>query len=157
MMNVYTLVNDLVTAVAQDSELIAWSWLHYGQKPNVYLDQDEREPPGESDAPDVQFHSPSKSADEENRIVEYGVGLFIVVNDASLVTRAESNVEEFTATGKLVEFINRILTVIRAAKPADFIMGYDFITDTLTSFPNFEADVAVGFRERILIGGDPLL
>jgi len=156
-MDVYTLTNNLFTAVAQDAELIAWCRFHYGQKPNVYLDQDDREPPGESDAPDVQFHSPSKSADEENRIVEYGVGLFIVVNDSSLVTRAESNAEEFTATGKLVEFIGRILAVIRSAKPAGFVMGYDFITDTLTSFPNFEADVAVGFRERMCIGNDPLI
>ena len=155
-MNIYTLINDLVTAVAQDSELIAWTQVHYGQKQNVYLDQDERYPPGESDAPDVQFHSPSKSADEENRIVEYGVGVYVVIYDAATETRAEDNVEEFTATGKLAEFINRILTVIRAAKPADFVMGFDWMTDTITSFPNFEADVAIGFRERMLIGMDPL-
>jgi len=155
-MNIYTLINNLVTAVAQDAELSAWTLANYGQKHNVYLDQDERDPPGESDAPDVQFHSPSKSADEENRIVEYGVGVYIVIYDAAVETRAEDNVEEFTATQKLVEFINRILTVIRAAKPVDFVMGFDWMTDTITSFPNFEADVAIGFRERMLIGDDPL-
>jgi len=155
-MNIYTLINDLVTAVAQDAELSAWTQANYGQKHNVYLDQDERDPPGESDAPDVQFHSPSKSADEENRIVEYGFGLYIVIYDAATETRAEDNVEEFTATGKLTEFINRTLIVIRAAKPTDFVMGYDWMTDTITSFPNFEADVAIGFRERMLIGDDPL-
>ena len=155
-MKVYTLINNLVTAVAQDATLTAWTQANYGQKHNVYLDQDERDPPGESDAPDVQFHSPAKSADEENRIVEYGFGLYIVIYDAATETRAEDNVEEFTATGKLTEFINRILTVIRAAKPSGFVMGYDWMTDTITSFPNFEADVAVGFRERMLIGDDPL-
>lgn len=155
-MDIYTLINDLVTAVAQDAELSAWTQVNYGQKHNVYLDQDERYPPGESDAPDVQFHSPSKSADEENRIVEYGIGIYIVIYDAAQETRAEGNVEEFTATGKLAEFINRILTVIRAAKPADFVMGFDWMTDTITSFPNFDADVAIGFRERMLIGDDPL-
>ena len=155
-MNIYTLINNLITAVAQDAELTAWTQANYGQKHNVYLDQDERHPPGESDAPDVQFHSPSKSADEENRIVEYGVGVYMVIYDAATETRAEDNVEEFTATGKLTEFINRILTVIRAAKPSDFVMGFDWMTDTITSFPNFEADIAIGFRERMLIGDDPL-
>ena len=155
-MDIYELMNNLVTAAAQDATLTAWAQSNYGQKHNVFIDQDQRQPPDESKAPDVQFHSPSKSADEENRIVEYGIGLFIVINDAAVEARAEDNVTEFTATQKLVAFISRILEVIRAAKPSGFVMAYDFITDTLTSFPNFEADVAVMFREKMRIGMDPL-
>lgn len=155
-MDLYTLLDNLVTAVAQDATLKAWSQLYYGQDHYVFVDQDERDPPGESDAPCVQFHSPSKSADEENRIVEYGVGVFALISDNTLETGGEDNVEEYTSTGRLVYFANRIITVIRAAKPDDFVMAYGLITDTITGFPNFEADIAVDFRERLVIGDDPL-
>ena len=155
-MDVYTLMNNLVTAVAADTTLKTWSQANYGQDHNVFIDQDDREPPGESSAPDVQFHSPSKNADEEVRIVDYTIGLFIVLYDAAEATRAEDNVAEYSATQNLVTFIDRILVVIRETMPAGWVMAYDYITDTISAFPNFEADVAVMFRQRILIGQDPL-
>jgi len=156
-MDVYNLMNDLVQAVAADGELRAWCLAKYGQEPKVFIDQDDRLPPdGETQAPDVQFHTPSKSADEERRIVDYGFGLFVVIYNATAQNRPESNVSGFSASQDLMTLINRVLTVVRAAKPEYWVMRYSVMPDTISEFPNFVADVSVEFTHRLVIGDDPL-
>lgn len=154
-MNIYTLFEDCFEAVRSDQQLQALSTINYGQEHKAYIDPDQENPPGESDAPNIQFHSPTKTVDEDRRIVEYGFFVFIIINDANQKIRTDEDIIEHAATEKLIEFIERILTVIRSAKPANFVMTYTYESDTLTSYPDFESDIFIGFREQLTIGQDP--
>lgn len=155
-MDLYDLIEDLRDAVARDAAAVAWSVSNYGKTHNVFIDQDPENPPGESAAPDVQFHSPSKGADEEKRNIDYGFGVFVSIKDESEVSGGDANVTEFTATQKVNQYVVLILAAIRSAKPANYYMSYDYLIDTISNFPIFEVDIAVSFSEKVLIGQDPL-
>jgi hypothetical protein len=156
MMKIYDLISSLQTAVAQDSELADMAVNWYGQAHRAFIDQDADNPPGEPDCPNLQFHSPEKRAAEDSRTVIYGFYLDIQVCDEADRMRAQENAFEFSATMRLAEFVERGLAVIRAAKPDDFSMSYEFVTDTITHFPVFTADVFVQFTQALVIGQDPL-
>jgi len=155
-MNVYTLMDDIVSGVASDATLSASCVIWYGRAPYVYIDHDEDNPPDQDDCPDIQFHSPEKKADEENREVHYGLYASVMVNDTTDATRTEDTASEFGATEKLFGMLTRIITTVRASKPAGFVMAYELETDTVSTFPVFVATIYFSFIERVYIGQDPL-
>jgi hypothetical protein len=155
-MDLDTLLNNARDAVATDSALTAWSNTHYGEDHNVFIDQDIDNPPDETNRINVQIHSPSKRGKEDERTVSYGFGMFITLNDEDLDTGLEDNITEFKATTKLLQFCKLALAAVRTVKPNNSYMAYDMITDTISSFPVFEADVAIEFEQTLVIGEDPL-
>jgi hypothetical protein len=156
-MNSYELLDSMATALADDSVLAANATTWYGVEHQVFIDHDQADPPGEDDGfALLHLHSPAKIAAEDNEIVEYAFILSIDVQDPAQATRAESNASEFAATARLDAMANRSIAVVRAAKPGDFVMGYEYYTDTVNNFPAFTADILIEFKQRVLIGQDPL-
>lgn len=156
-MKSYDLLDSIVTALATDAQLTTYANNWYGADHQVYIDQDQENPPGEDEGYVlIHLHSPSKNGHEESRTPEHGFYLAVDVQDPADAVRSESNASEFSATKRLDEIVMRIIEVIRATKPGNWAMGYDYETDTITAFPMFTADILITFVNHLTIGEDPL-
>jgi len=153
-MEIYDLLKDSSTAIATDSDITAWCQATFGSAHEVLIDEDLRDPSG--DAPAVRLHSPFKRAHQEQRLVDHGFYVYVLINSTPDAVNPESNLAEFAATEYLMTFIDKIIGAIYAAKPAAAVMEFDLSTDTITSFPYFEADLAVVFSQHLVIGQDPI-
>lgn len=155
-MDPHDLINAGIEAMSADANLRAWAQVWYGKDMQIYIDPDAENPPDQDQCPTIQAHSPGKRTNEQSRTVTYNYSLMITVDDASDQVRAEDNVEEFTATGRLTAIIERAIAVIRQAKPDDgMVMGYEYETDTVSFFPVHVADVFLEFTQNLTIGQDP--
>lgn len=154
-MKIYDLLRTLQFAVAADAELSAMAFNWYGQVHQVYLDQDKQNPPSEVDCPSIQFHSPAKQAAETSDTVEYGFLIDITVADETDALPIETNASEFSATARMVDFIERTIAVMRAAKPAQMFFAAQYATDTVTFFPVFTAQIDVLLTEELTLDVDP--
>ena len=153
-MDPFDLMNAGVTALAADPGLQAWSRVWFDRALQIYIDPPVEDPPGEEDrddqvqAPTIQAHSPAKAGDEFKKGVTYTYWLMITLEDAADEVRAEDNVRQPRGTARLTAIVERAVAVIRANKPdSNFVMSYEYETDTVSLYPQHIADVAVTFLE----------
>lgn len=153
-MEIYDLLKDTAEALVQDSDLEAWCVAVYGSALEVEIDEDIRDP--STAAPVLRLHSPYKRAHEEQRDVEHGFYMYVLVNTDADRLETQSNLSEYQATEQLMTFLGMVIEIVFNNKPAAAVMAYHLETDTITSFPYFEADVALEFTQHLAIGQNPI-
>ena len=153
-MEIYDLMKDIAAAVAVDSDISTWCQATFGDLHEVLMDEDLRDP--SSAAPAVRFHSPYKRAHQEQRRVEHGFFIYVLVNSAADTVEAPANLSEFTATEYLMTFLDKVISAIFSNKPAAAVMEYDLTTDTISNFPFFDAELALLFNQPLTIGENPI-
>lgn len=153
-MIIYDLIKDTAEALAEDAEIGAWCLAEFGARHEVLIDEDLRDP--SSAAPAVRLHSPYKRANQESRQVEHGFFAYVLVNSAPDTVNAHINLSEFAATEKLMTFLYMVISTVFANKPAAAVMEYDLSTDTISSFPYFDAEIGLAFTQPLVIGQNPI-
>jgi hypothetical protein len=153
-MVIYDLLKDTAEALAEDSEINAWCLATFGARAEILIDEDLRDP--SSAAPAVRLHSPYKRAHQEQRSVEHGFFIYVLVNAAADTTDAHINLSEFAATAQLMTFLDMIIDTVYDKKPTAAVMEYELTTDTVSSFPYFDAEIGLQFYQTLFIGQDPL-
>jgi len=157
-MDLYTLFNNAVTAVAGNATLTTYANTNYGRDHAVKTDPPPDGLPGESGCPMVILHSPMKQAGRNRREVVYGFGGVVFIYEPDLATRAEDNVEESAGTKILITMAQYVKDAVRGIIPTNWSMSYSLDTDTVGLFPLLMAEIGFEFIEELSIGsGDPLL
>jgi len=156
-MDLYDFFNTFTTAVAKDVALDLWAMAHFGHHVTVYPDLDFSNPPdSEDDTPYVIFHSPGKRSGQEMRTIDYGMELWLVLNKSTHKTRAEDNITEPAGVELISDFITKTQAAIVAALPANFMVDFEVVTDTIGMIPEIHGHLACEFMQRLVIGQDPL-
>lgn len=154
-MDLYTLFNNAVTAVAGDGDLETYSLIKYGRVHSV-----KTNPPAdglsESDCPMLIIHSPKKDAKQSRRDVVYGFSAEIIITEPDLATRAEDNVQESEGTEIILAMFQYVKEAVRGVLPTNWNFSYSLDSDAMSLFPLMVAGIYFEFVEQLTIGsGDP--
>jgi len=156
-MNIYDLMNLVVSAVADDGALKVACQDWYGADQRVFIDCNRSNPPDPADGPIIQFHSPGMRGGEEQRDAVYEFFASVDIYDNALAERSEDNVVEFSGTARLHEVIKRVKDDARAAVDIDgWYLSIEIETNTIDLWPILTGDVHFLWRRSLVIGEDPL-
>lgn len=116
-MDMNTLLDDVMEAVAQDSATDDWCKANYGQAIQVYGNFDEREPPAEADCPAVAIY-PSRK-DYGGQVYDDGLEFVAIIHDETSVSHAGiSNITHYTGVKNIEALRKLILSAIHAVVAA---------------------------------------
>ena len=116
-MEMNTLLNDCLEAVAQDSDLDTWCRANYDQAVSVYGNFDEREPPQEDDCPAVAIYPARKSYG--GSLYDDGLEFVAMLYDESARTHAGiSNITEYAGVQNIETMRQKVLSAIHGVVSA---------------------------------------
>jgi hypothetical protein len=157
-MNINTLLNALVNAIATDADLTAWCNTTYGRQHKVFVNIDKRNPPGEEDCPFVIIFPIQK------RVGRGGVGQKLhgfeadccIYNEDS-GTPTEPNVLWCTGVTEIEAFRKKVETAIANINISNILLEtIDIEYEVIESFPFLWAGMTLIITETVTIGSDPL-
>jgi len=148
-----TIFGDIVDAVADDTDLITWAELNFGNKHNVYADISNDDPPtADDDSPYIIIAMPGRSVDQDRRLVEDRFNVFCCFTKNAVETTAYENME-FPSGINLMLDLERLLTIaIEGALPDRYSMAYDMDIDNIGVLPEIHAEFAVRLKRSIVLG-----
>jgi hypothetical protein len=155
-MDNYDFLNTFVTAVAGNAALASWANTQFGLAVSVFADVTSAGLPAAADMPYAIFHTPGVEKHQERREQRYAIAVDLAIDKNALKTRAESNVDEPAGVELVLDMAQLVIDAVKAALPANTVMGYSLSADTLGALPEVYAYMDFDFTTKITIAGDPL-
>jgi hypothetical protein len=155
-MDNYDFFNTFATAVAGNAAIGAWASAQFGKALKVFADVTSADLPDTDDMPYAIFHTPGVDKHQERRQQRYQLSVDIAVNKDALATRAESNVAQPAGVELVLDLAQLVINAVKAALPANTVMGYGLSADTLGALPEVFGYLDFDFTTTVTIAGDPL-
>lgn len=154
-MNINTLIESFKTAISTSADLNQWCVATYDRAPKVYINIDNRNPPGEEECPFCVIHPVSKRVGFGVSTKRHSFEVDCCIYDES--TRTTGQVVEYNSVRRIEEFRKLVENAIAAIDidPAlleEIDIEYEFIE----SFPFAWAGMTIGLSEDFILGTDSL-
>lgn len=155
-MDLEALFETFIAGIAADDALQAWANVNFSKDAGVYGEVDHNDPPdAETDAPFCVLVSPSKDSASDNRLPEYGFGVWLVIYESGIDDRADDAIVPATVK-LLLQFIEKVKDAIRANLPTNYEVRFIEETDTIGAMPEVHGYLDCYLHAPALIGSNPL-
>lgn len=155
-MDNYDFFNLFVTAIGQNAAVASWCSAQFGASLSVFADVTSAGLPAADNMPYAIVHTPGVEKHQERRAQRYQLSVDLAIDKDALATRAESNVEQPAGVELIMDLAQLVINAVKAALPANTVMGYGLSADTLGSLPEVYAYLDFDFTTTVTIAGDPL-
>ncbi|MBW1778508.1 MAG: hypothetical protein JRJ54_13085 [Deltaproteobacteria bacterium] len=154
-MNLHDFFDGVVASVAEDAALAAWAESNFGKGVSVYMEiPSESFPDFDDDAPFIVIGSPWRRANQERRVVEYGMEAWLGIAKSTYATRADGATEP-AGVELIIDMIETVKNAIAAGLPEGFTMALEEYTDSLAAHDYCEGFMVLDFSKQLTIGEDP--
>jgi hypothetical protein len=156
-MDINTLLLDFARAVSEDDELTGWSRVTYDREPNVYVNMDVRNPPGEADCPYVEIHPAGKTVGQAISVKTHRFEVICCIYDEKSVTHPQSNLVEYEGVRRLEAMRKHVENAIVGVDVGNGIFSeFEIEYDTISMFPFMGASMVFQVEDHVTLGSDPL-
>lgn len=154
---VNTTLSAIAAALAANTALSAWATTNYGRVPKIYINIDDRNPPGEAEAPYILLYPAAARYGRGAREKTIELQLVACVFDDDFKTYTDTDIIEYTGVQNCVELLDLAVTAIATVNTGNALLqdiSAEF--DTITAFPFFMAWAPITYVEPLCMGADRL-
>jgi|GEM_PF-6060156 len=151
-MNLSTLLENIGTALREDTALIAWIDEKYGGTMKIYSGIDQRDPPGQDDAPLIVLFPEGKTGGIRSEEKDHLIRIRPEILNAGSTTTTDGYGAwvKYTGISEIVAFTRLVVDVIYSNLPTIFTDDPGFVSfetslETVEYFPIFFADIMATF------------
>ena len=157
-MDNYDFFNTFVTAITGNAAIEAWCGTNFGAgtKLNVFADVTSAGMPTADDMPYAIIHTPGVQKHQERREQMYSLAVDIAITKDALATVAATNLDQPAGVELILDLASLVVDAVKAALPANTVMGYGLSADTLGALPEVHGYIDFEFTTHVTIAGDPL-
>ncbi len=158
-MDINTLIDTAAVALAEDSQLQDWADTNYERPVTVFVNIDERDPPGEDQMPCVVIVPAEKTVGYGRSEKSHRIIVVAWLIDETRQELAEGRIVKFAGAARIETMRKRIENVIADLDlgDADPLLEQILIEyDTVTQFPLFEAAMTITLTESVTLGSNYL-
>lgn len=158
-MDINSLINLTVEAIARDNSIKSWSQVMYDQSHQVFENIDIRNPPTPAMCPYVYCAPDSKSIGKTKAIKEHSILVGCVIQDDT--READDDIENLTrykGSQRIEQFRKVVETSVMGINVGNSswsIIEVEY--DTISRFPFCHAEMTMFLSETVTLGSDPLL
>ena len=154
-MDINTLIETLVDAVADQDDINTWSQIEYDRDYKTFENLDMRNPPQETDCPLVVIRPESKTGGLSEPVKSFGLGIDCLVHDSGIPDET-NGVIRFTGGRLVEEFRAMVFGKILSALPSDcHVAELAVAYDTVEQFPYIWCGMGLRIEQEQLIGVNP--
>lgn len=156
-MNINTLLTNYAQNIAIDVDIKAWCNVTYGRNHKVYINYDERDRPGENDAPFVAIYPINKTVGQTIRTQSHGFELVCGIYDESVKVHAETNITEYEGVQRIEIFRKLVEDAIIATDIGNARVDKAEIDyETIETFPFMLALMDIEVINELTLGSEPM-
>ena len=157
-MNIATLIDTIAEALAADTALQGWAALTYEQDATIYVDIDERNPPGPDQMPCVILYPDNKSAGYGRSEKQHRVIVEVWLHDDESRIRLAEHIIEYLGVGRIETMRKHVENVVAGIDLGDDGLLEEVLTEyeTVAQFPLFVAVMAMTITEPVTLGSNYL-
>jgi len=157
-MDINDLIEDLSQGVARSETVSAWCLATYGQAHQVYVNYDERDPPGEDACPWVALMPSDKTTGKAVERKQHVIEAVCCIHDETSQTYTDTNITEYKGVKRLETFRKYVEDAIDGVDIGNVLLDTVQIQyETIGSFPFMMAGMLINFGEPVVLGTDPLI
>jgi hypothetical protein len=147
----------LAAGLAANTALSAWATTNYGRVPKIYINIDERNPPGETECPYVLLFPTAARYGRGVREKTIELQMVTCLFDATFRTYTDTDIIEYKGVQNCVELLDLAVNAIAAIATGNALLqdvAAEF--DTIEAFPFFMALAPITYVEPLCLGADRL-
>ena len=158
-MDLYDFYSDIVSAVAQDADLVAWAAAHFDNELSVYAGMpSENFPDMTDDTPFVLFGEPTRSCSQNRRTIVYGCEAWMGLAEPNTDQMLKPDGERHPTGIELILDGMRLvrLAVVAALPDGVSLEEFDEAADANAVGSEVHGAMVFSFLEILTIGQDPM-
>lgn len=155
-MDNYDFFSTFVTAIGSSTAIEAWAQAQFGRTLKVFADVTSAGLPTADDMPYALVHTPGVQKHQERREQQYSMAVDLAITKDALAVLADTGTAQPAGVELILDLASLVVDAVKAALPANTVMGYSLSADTLGALPEVYAYVDLEFTTKVTIAGDPL-
>jgi hypothetical protein len=150
-----TTLRAIAAGLAANSALSSWSTTNYGRVPKIYINIDDRNPPGEAQCPYILLYPTAWHGGMAEKTID--LDMIACVHDSTFRTYTDSDIIEYNGVQNVIELLDLAVNVVAGVNVANALLNEIHAEfDTISAFPFFMALAPITYVEPLCLGADRL-